>query len=352
MDLRSLVLQATVALWDRVELGAAAFLPGGLFTFDGKLSLLSGARGGVTAVGQLYSLGTSVEEHRWIGLLGPAGALCLDADCGTVVSAYWSPVLEKGRGTGWRTGALSALARVTPGATVALEMDLGFDRLDQAIRSPLWWYGLRLGRDRLLLDVGMYIGTDYLFGAPFVALNYRARAGQSSRPAPVDDSSYYLDALRRGFTYEIGLGLGHARAIQAYDGGRGVDTLGWAPLALGAGLFVTRRSTVGLRLTSLSFRHDPGDGRRSYLSVVGALAVEHWVHDRLAVAGGLGLGLLGTPPYEANLSRGLAGSFRVSYGVVRLGEGVLKASWELQASVFLNYEVALGSMLLLQWQRF
>jgi hypothetical protein len=359
LDARLMFVHATFALWDRLELGAGGLLPGNgekgrLYTLAGKLSALSGERGGLALAGELYTLGTPVDWRHWVGLLGPAGSFCLGEQCGMLVSGFWAPAVVDGQVATWRTGALSLLGRVTPGATVVLEMDLGIDQVEPPIRSPLLWYGLRLGRQRLLFDVGMYVGTDYFFGAPWFALSYRARAGRSAeRPAaPVDDSSYYLAALRQGFTYELGLGVGHARAIQGYDPGRQLDAPGWAPFALGAGLFLTPRFALGVRATSLVFRHDPGNGRRSYLSVVTALTAESWLHDRLAVAGGLGVGVLGTAPYEANLSRGVAGSFRVSYGLRRLGAGMLKASWELQANVFLNYEVAMGSMLLVQWQRF
>jgi hypothetical protein len=156
---------------------------------------------------------------------------------------------------------------------------------------------------------------------------------------------------RGGFTAELGLGLAHARAMQGYDPGRAGDGPGLVPLAAGAGGFVTPRLALLGRASVTQFLHDRGDGRRWYLLTFAGAVAQYWARPDLSVSGGLGVGLINTPPRETYFARGLAGSLRAGYRVGGALGGSLVASWELQPTVYLNYEVTLASLLLLQWQR-
>jgi hypothetical protein len=160
---------------------------------------------------------------------------------------------------------------------------------------------------------------------------------------------------RRGFTLELGTGVGHARAIPGgYDDdtGRGVDGPALGTLALGIGAYVAPRWAILFRSAGLLFRHDRGDGPRWYLNQQLGLALQHWVRPDLGFGGGPAIVLVATSPIETRSNRAIGGSLRATWAPWRWPASALAISWELQGGVFLNYEVTISSLLLVQWQLF
>lgn len=95
------------------------------------------------------------------------------------------------------------------------------------------------------------------------------------------DATAQSDPERSGFTLLLNLGLGLQK-----DGAFPESQTGLAGLNLGIGGFLNERTALWLRISGTNVSY----GSFSQASGFGGPAVQHWVNDRFALEGGVGLG--------------------------------------------------------------
>ncbi len=99
------------------------------------------------------------------------------------------------------------------------------------------------------------------------------------------DATAQSDPERSGFTFLLSLGLGLQK-----DGALPESQTGLAGLNLGIGGFLNERTALWFRASGTNVSYDIGIGSVSQTSGFGGPAVQHWVNDRFALEGGVGLG--------------------------------------------------------------
>jgi len=182
---------------------------------------------------------------------------------------------------------------------------------------------------------------------------------------------------RDGFAFSLGLGLADVRINQEWDGDPSPYTWGLAPLAMSIGWFVTPHWLLGVRTTGLSMTYqqlrstsrpvqvvDPVTGtatvewvdeefnspRRWFTSQLVGVAATYWLRDDLAASAALGMTFFGARPFSIFLDRGIGAALRLSVPVWSSPVQAALLSWELQPTIYRNYEWVLASMVLVEWQ--
>jgi hypothetical protein len=154
------------------------------------------------------------------------------------------------------------------------------------------------------------------------------------------------------------------RVIQAWDSDDGLETLGLTPVAIGIGRSFGEHWSLGVRATGAWFSHQPHwltvEGadvrkltgpRRWYFSQLLGLALQGDLREDLAVGLTAGVSFFGARPISVYLDRGFGVAARLSRPLWTQGNHAVTAAWELQSTIFANYEVILGSVLFVEWRR-
>jgi hypothetical protein len=178
LDVRLLLVGATYAPTDWLELGLStlAVYPG-FFMASGKWAPLQGPRGGLALTGDLVGLPGLGDDGELLVMVGLAGSLCVTRSCATVLGGSWTPDVVGGFPRSWHILTASLVQRITGGVSAVLELDHGLHHLDPngGFQRRLFWYGARFHSPRWALGVGMFVGSDYFFGAPWITLSRRFR---------------------------------------------------------------------------------------------------------------------------------------------------------------------------------
>ncbi len=165
---------------------------------------------------------------------------------------------------------------------------------------------------------------------------------------------------RRGFTLQLGLGLGatYRRSRQRLELRPGL-----APLSLGIGAFVSPRLAVMARVAGTNYT-EGADVRMS--GFYGAVA-QRWFGEAVTVSGGLGVGLFGIddlkfysrqdwslfPDVGKDVQVGVSTTLRVGFAVARWRRHALQVSSEVLTTVLTNEpHLAVGHALEFGWQFF
>ena len=168
-----------------------------------------------------------------------------------------------------------------------------------------------------------------------------ALVGSSASAAPPE---------RSGLTTILSGGFGYTRIIQAQDDSFGSLILG--PVSASVGGFMTRNWSLQLRAGTHWFANDDERNRKRWFSnIFLGSELQHWIRDNVAVSAGAGLSVVVTEPIEINADRGVSLSIRGAWAFKTTKRNAFSIAWEIRPSVFLNNEVILDSLVLLQWQR-
>ena len=162
-------------------------------------------------------------------------------------------------------------------------------------------------------------------------------AGSSTVHADVSVESHADRGAGTGFGAHVGLGVGRAWAIQSHNSGTWMAAFAGGP-TVAVGYSFHRKHTALLRASAQFFELDRAGERLYWEAQLGA-GYEYWPKENLALSATVGLGLLATDPVETFLSRGLSAGLRASYAPWRGDALDLVFGYELQATVYLNYEV-------------
>jgi hypothetical protein len=168
------ILGVAHAPLDWLELSVQAF-PGYLYRGAVKARVLR-----VERLHAAVAADIARAEGNSLGGLGGIVTLCIDDDCrslanATAMATYatYGPAADGAR----LVGMLALLARITDNVKATLEVDVGLAELepleDDSSYPVAAWYGLRLHRGDFSADVGMAVGIDFFFGAPWIKVSYR-----------------------------------------------------------------------------------------------------------------------------------------------------------------------------------
>lgn len=179
-------------------------------------------------------------------------------------------------------------------------------------------------------------------------------------PEPSTEPSSYIEAmaednrpLRRGFTFE--LGLGGSLTYVARERADGQTGIGPTTLSVGAGFFVTPKVALLARWAGTTYFDTNASGETTQLiNEQGGFHLQYWENDWISLSAGPALAVVGVNPFfgaDGKPQVGFGGSARVGYSVFATKHHVLRISLETFntkiASAFLY-----GSALSCEWQTF
>jgi hypothetical protein len=100
---------------------------------------------------------------------------------------------------------------------------------------------------------------------------------------------------RRGFTFELGIGLGYT-STQPSVGNGGISRLGLAPLSFSLGGYVSQDTAILFRAVGTSFFVDDGYDRLQLVNGFYGVVAQYWASDSVYVSAGPGLALFAANP--------------------------------------------------------
>ena len=156
---------------------------------------------------------------------------------------------------------------------------------------------------------------------------------------------------RRGLTTTLGGGFGYTRILQG-EPHRDFHALVFGPVTASVGGFVGPNWAVQVRGGAHWFSTQTEvDTRRWFSNLYLGSELQHWLRDNVSISAGVGISMVMTEPIEINADRAMTMSIRGTWAFKTNKNNAVSLAWEVRPSVFLNHEVILDWLMLVEWQR-